>query len=148
MLSITLIPTVQSIEVEKEVKNLIQEKQKIFINIQGIINFLKSKFFKTIVFTIWIISFIYSSFMFIGTVLYVHFNVSPYSILDLIIQISGAILISIPLATIVTIYTLLLPFLIVINFIKEIVIKIISIIEQILDFIDSIINPSYQAYIT
>jgi len=145
MLSIPLIPTVQSIEVEKEVKNLIQEKQKLFGNIQGIIDFLKSKFFKKIVLTIWIVSYLYTSFMLIGTVLYANGGEISLFVLMEILQV---ICVSPFIATILTIYTLLLPFTIVINLIKIIAIIIISKIQEILDFINSIINPSYQANIT
>jgi len=141
------ISAIQSIEVEKEVKNLIQEKQEIFINIQGIINFLKSKFFKTIALIAWFISFIYCSFMLSMTILYVHFNVCPYPIPELIITILGWILVSIPFSAVLIIYILLLPFLKFFEFIKELVLNILSKIQEIIDNIKSIINPSYQANI-
>lgn len=130
MVSISLIPTVQSIEVEKEVKSTLYDIVNIPSFLSGISNnpnFIK---FITFVIKLWIILFIWCTLIMIGTV---EIAPGPLTIQDII----GAIGCGFILANYFTIIIILSPLI----FIRGILIMIIN------KIIDSI-NPSYQGNIT
>jgi len=165
MLSIPLIPTVQSMEVEKEVKSMIEENIKNFSN----------KFTYISLLELFIIIYIISAFISILSCYYVILSLlysTPSQVEKIIIFIMSIFLglyfpilmfvstilkiILQPIEVIKTTLTLIKYMILdIIENIKEIIeriktriIVIIEIIIEILNYIKNLINPSYQANIT